>query len=102
MKVSTLQSNRMPGAGRVARLPWRLAANRTFMGGGSVADINVERKGPSIWPWIIGLIVLALLIWALVEMFGDRTQPVVADPRADTVVVDTPMVTTPPGAPTGP
>jgi hypothetical protein len=37
-----------------------------------VADINVERKGPSIWPWIIGLIVLALLIWALAEMLGGR------------------------------
>jgi hypothetical protein len=35
-----------------------------------VADIHVERRGPSIWPWIIGLLVLALLIWALVEMFG--------------------------------
>jgi hypothetical protein len=44
-----------------------------------VADINVERKGPSIWPWIVGLIVLALLIWALVEMFGrdDTTTRVV-------------------------
>lgn len=35
-----------------------------------MADIDVERKGPSIWPWIIGLIVLALLIWLLVELFG--------------------------------
>lgn len=33
-----------------------------------MADINVERKGPSIWPWIIGLLVLALLIWAIAEM----------------------------------
>ncbi|MEX2581946.1 MAG: hypothetical protein WD766_01655 [Gemmatimonadota bacterium] len=36
-----------------------------------MADINVERKGPSVWPWVIGLLVLALLIWALVEMFED-------------------------------
>lgn len=33
-----------------------------------MADINVERKGPSIWPWVIGLLVLALLIWAIAEM----------------------------------
>jgi hypothetical protein len=68
-----------------------------------VADINVERKGPSIWPWVIGLVVLALLIWALVEMFGDRTQPAVVGPGPDTLFVDTPMVTpspTPGVAPT--
>jgi hypothetical protein len=51
-----------------------------------VADINVERKGPSIWPWIVGLIVLALLIWALVEMFG-REDPTVVAPGRDTVGV---------------
>lgn len=58
-----------------------------------MADINVERKGPSIWPWIIGLLVLALLIWALVEMF-DSDEPEVAavDP-----VATAPMVA--PGAP---
>jgi hypothetical protein len=44
-----------------------------------VADIEVERKGPSIWPWIIGLIALALLIWALVELFEDD-RAVVTDP----------------------
>ena len=43
-----------------------------------MADINVERKGPSIWPWIIGLIVLALLIWALMELFG-RNEPGVVE-----------------------
>jgi len=40
-----------------------------------MADINVERKGPSVWPWIIGLLVLALLIWASAEMVDtDETQ----------------------------
>jgi hypothetical protein len=64
-----------------------------------VADINVERKGPSIWPWVIGLVVLALLIWALVEMFGGETDPIATDPARDTVIVDTPTtVTTPPPA----
>jgi hypothetical protein len=50
-----------------------------------VADIEVERKGPSIWPWVIGLLVLALLIWALVELFEDdemATQPVLEQPSS--------------------
>ncbi len=51
-----------------------------------MADINVERKGPSIWPWIVGLIVLALLIWALMEMFGRDDTTTVA-PLTDTVGV---------------
>lgn len=36
-----------------------------------MADINVERKKPGIWPWIIGLIVVALLVWALTRFFDD-------------------------------
>jgi hypothetical protein len=43
-----------------------------------MAEISVERKGPKIWPWIIGLIVLALLIWALMELFG-RNDPGVVE-----------------------
>ena len=35
-----------------------------------MAEINVERKGPSVWPWVVGLLVIALLAWALIEMFG--------------------------------
>src|SRR5690606_39516924 len=32
-------------------------------------------RSPSIWPWIIGLLVLALLIWAIAEMVDtDETQ----------------------------
>jgi hypothetical protein len=58
-----------------------------------VADINVERKGPSIWPWIIGLIVLALIIWALTQMFRDdrtETRPVVTPADTPAAVTDTP------------
>lgn len=63
-----------------------------------MADLNVERKGPSIWPWIIGLIVLALLIWALVELFEDddavvtdpaMEQPTVVDPAPAPVMPET-------------
>lgn len=35
-----------------------------------MADINVQRKGPSVWPWILGLLVVALLIWALMSLVG--------------------------------
>lgn len=42
-----------------------------------MADIDVERKGPSIWPWIIGLILLGLIIWALAELLGDDNEEIV-------------------------
>lgn len=35
-----------------------------------MAEIDIQKKKPSTWLWIIGLIVLALLIWLLIEMFG--------------------------------
>ncbi|MEX2572412.1 MAG: hypothetical protein WD737_14025 [Gemmatimonadota bacterium] len=50
-----------------------------------MADINVERKGPSVWPWILGLIVLALLVWAFIEMFD--AEP--ATPPPPPAAVDT-------------
>lgn len=61
-----------------------------------MADINVERKGPSVWPWILGLIVLALLIWLLTELFSDDadTAAVVTEP-----VATEPLATTPPADP---
>lgn len=46
-----------------------------------MADINVERgNGPSIWPWIIGLIVLALIIWALTQIFSRREPTTTVEP----------------------
>lgn len=67
-----------------------------------MADLRVERKGPSIWPWIVGLIVLALLIWALAQVFSeDRTRAVGTAP-ADTVIVDTARAVTTPAVPAGP
>lgn len=45
-----------------------------------MADINVERKQRSILPWILGLLVLALLIWLLASMFnGDDDETVVVE-----------------------
>ncbi len=35
-----------------------------------MADINVERRPRSIWPWVVGLLVLAALAWLLLSMLG--------------------------------
>jgi hypothetical protein len=42
-----------------------------------MADINVERKRPSLVPWLVGLILLALLVWAAAKVLGgdDQTTP---------------------------
>ena len=54
-----------------------------------MAEINLEHKKRSIWPWILGLIVLALLIWLAVEMM-DRDEPeVVGGVVNDTAVTVT-------------
>ena len=54
-----------------------------------MADINVERKTPGIWPWIIGLIILAVLIWALAAALdgGDDADVARTDPAAEVVEV---------------
>ncbi len=64
-----------------------------------MADIDVERKsGPPAWMWIVGLILLALIIWAIVSMMGrDDTRTV--PPLTDTAVA--PMGTDPAPAATG-
>lgn len=36
-----------------------------------MADIKVERKRTGVWVWVVGLLVAALLIWALAELFGE-------------------------------
>lgn len=56
-----------------------------------MAEIGIQKKKGSIWPWIIGLIVAALLIWALTEMLdtGDDvvvTEPGVVEPYDEAVI----------------
>ncbi|HEX2189320.1 MAG TPA: hypothetical protein VHG51_10505 [Longimicrobiaceae bacterium] len=53
-----------------------------------MADIDIERKGGSIWPWILGLLALLLLGWLLWEWLDDDTQAA-TDPAA--VVTDPAM-----------
>ena len=37
-----------------------------------MAEIRVERKRTSLWPWIIGIILLALVIWAVVTYMNNE------------------------------
>jgi hypothetical protein len=37
-----------------------------------VAEIRVERKQRSVWPWILGLLLLVLLALGLMAMLGNR------------------------------
>jgi hypothetical protein len=67
-----------------------------------MADINVERKGPSVLPWVIGLVVLALLVWALMEMFGADVEPSVGFTETDSTSVLEPAINTAPILPTAP
>ncbi|HEV2148691.1 MAG TPA: hypothetical protein VGR37_14905 [Longimicrobiaceae bacterium] len=53
-----------------------------------MADINVQRRGPGIWPWILGLILLALVVWVLAEVLGDD-DPVIAE-RVEPVGMERP------------
>jgi hypothetical protein len=39
-----------------------------------VAEINIERKQRSIVPWILGLVLLLLVIWALVKTMDRRNE----------------------------
>lgn len=48
-----------------------------------MAEIRVEKK-KSIWPWILGLLLLALILWAVFEAM-DRDEPVVAGEPVETV-----------------
>jgi len=43
-----------------------------------MADINIERKRTNILPWIIGLVALALLAWALLGLFSSDPQTTTA------------------------
>ena len=46
-----------------------------------MANIEIERKsGMGVWPWVIGLIVAALLVWVLVGSFGDDADVVATAP----------------------
>jgi len=35
-----------------------------------MADIDVVKKRTSVWPWVIGLLLLVLIVWAVISMTG--------------------------------
>ena len=80
----------LPKHVRPAALPCARRARRPYTsehGKDSVADIRVEpRRRAGIWPWIAGLVVLALLIWGLTQVLGGGDDVVVeqSDPAAPT------------------
>lgn len=60
-----------------------------------MADINVERKssGSNILPWVLGLLLLAALIWGVMSfMDNDDDDVIVTEPTTTEVA---PAVTTP-------
>jgi hypothetical protein len=68
------------GAPRLGKTTWKEA---------NVAEIRVERKERrSLLPWILGLVLLALVIWGLMEMSHRDRRP--ADTGAASVGVQIP------------
>jgi ABC-type transporter Mla subunit MlaD len=56
-----------------------------------VADIPIQRKeGRNIWPLLLGLVVLAAVLWFV---FARQRGPNTAAARADSAAVATPAVT---------
>jgi hypothetical protein len=55
-----------------------------FHGGNIMADINVERRRPSMWPWLIGLLALAALIYGASQMLGKDRDRVDTRTRIET------------------
>lgn len=45
-----------------------------------MAKINVEHKKKSVWPWIIGVVVAILIIWALFQLFDNDDAQAVPPP----------------------
>jgi hypothetical protein len=56
-----------------------------------MADIDIQRKSGSIWPWILGLLLLGLAIWGIAELLDNDEEAVVS-----------PVVTEPVAAPVTP
>lgn len=45
-----------------------------------MADIGVEpRRGPGVWPWIAGILILALLAWGITSLLGGDDDVVVEE-----------------------
>lgn len=62
-----------------------------------MAELNVERRKRHVWPWILGLLALVLIIWAIAAT-NNRDNDVVQTAPVTTsneAAVDTTPATTP-------
>ncbi len=69
-----------------------------------MVDINLEkRQGPSVIPWLVGLVVLALLIWGIAALVNTRktTRAAEAPPGTQPETPAAPAAMPAPGAPEG-
>ena len=48
-----------------------------------MADINIERKRPSLWLWIVGVVVVVVVIYLAARLLGNR-EGATADPQTQT------------------
>ena len=55
-----------------------------------MAEIRVEKKKTSIWPWILGLIVAALLVWGLTQARDNDRDDQVQDTAQQSMILDAP------------
>jgi hypothetical protein len=82
-----LQSLLSPWGEEAYRNP---SAGKTTRKEANVAEIRVERKERrSLLPWILGLVLLALVVWGLMEM-GDRDRNTTDNGAASSVGVQIP------------
>jgi flagellar basal body-associated protein FliL len=39
-----------------------------------MAEINIEKKKKSVWPWLLLLVLVALIAWAIYELTSDKNE----------------------------
>ncbi|MBJ6118229.1 hypothetical protein JAO76_08505 [Pontibacter sp. BT310] len=52
-----------------------------------MVEINVERKKKPVWPWILLLLIVGLIIWAIVEMTNDNNETVIDENSGTGMVI---------------
>ena len=52
-----------------------------------MAEIKIERKKKPIWPWLLLLLIVALLVWAIVELLNDDNEVTVEEAAVPGVVI---------------
>jgi hypothetical protein len=55
-----------------------------------MADINIERKNSSVWPWVIGILVLAIVVVVLMQYMRGRNDNTVNAPGDSATVQQAP------------